>query len=460
MAQTLSSLPIGTAIKFGKHQVNTETAQPIIWVIADKNHYGYPANSVTLIAQKIIDLRAYDNRETVKTNGNNNYALSNIHQWLNSNASAGKWYSATHADDAPPTGTAVNMYKTEYQARAGFLYNFTESERAAMIPTTFVNQVGTDISSKITARVFLPSVWEINGYGDVFEGSSFLAYFQSNTGSCVLTQQAYTNTLCSSKPDEDNDYCEYYTRNTIDDKVAVISMSGGNSESAACYGNRGIRPIINLSATAKISDTTDGDGCYTWIENKSPAISGSNSDLGTKSAEFSTSYTITQGDGDAVTVTEYIDNVAVRSYVATLNSTNNFVVNGMTWLKLTNGAHTLKVVATDGFNTDTRVYTFLKVVNKIVVQRKTPIPSATQPTRIIVSIVKNIPTTATLKVEVCNDGFDTNPTWETIAPNVVHEFSNTQKEANKDWGVNIRVTVNRNGAEGACYITEIGGNFE
>ena len=64
MAQILSNLPLGALIKFGKHQVGTETAEPIIWMVADKNHSGYPANSVTLNAQKIIDTYVFnmDNR--------------------------------------------------------------------------------------------------------------------------------------------------------------------------------------------------------------------------------------------------------------------------------------------------------------------------------------------------------------------------------------------------------------
>ena len=38
-------------------------------------------------------------------------------------------------------------------------------------------------------------------------------------------------------------------------------------------------------------------------------------------------------------------------------------------------------------------------------------------------------------------------------------FKNTSKTSS-GWGVRVRVTVNRNGADGACYITAIGGNFE
>jgi hypothetical protein len=42
---------------------------------------------------------------------------------------------------------------------------------------------------------------------------------------------------------------------------------------------------------------------------------------------------------------------------------------------------------------------------------------------------------------------------------LVHVFSNTKKTAT-DWGVLVRVTVERNGATGACYVSAIGGNFE
>lgn len=464
MAQFLSNLPVGAKIKFGKHQINTETAQPIIWVIADKNHSGYPSNSVTLITEKIIDLRAYDGE--VSSNGNNNYALSNLNQWLNSSASAGNWYSATHTNDAPPTSSNTS-YGTEYQSRSGFLYNFTEYERTALLPTTLTIQTRSDTSQKIVTKVYIPSLWEILGTGSVSDGSTRLTYFASNVSKCVVTSQVYNNTLSSKKPNNIVDCYLYWTRSTStssNTSAHCISADGNTTSSTSEAGYVGVRPLVNLSATVKISDTTDSDDCYTLVVNNLPTISGTNSDIGIKNDDFSATYTITDGDNETVTVTEYIDNVKVRSYVATLGATNNFNVNGNTWLKLTNGIHTLKIEATDGFNTDTRVYTFTKSVNKIIVKRSTPIEASTMPTQIIVSVVKTIPYDAIMTVEACNNGFDTNPTWEnidssSISSHLAYEFKNKVKTAGK-WGVNIRVTVDRNGGEGACYITEIGGNFE
>ena len=139
MAQRLSNLPIGTRIKFGKHSVNGETAQDIIWLVVAKNHSGYPSNSVTLLTEQLIDIRAADATEPDNTNsarvacGNNNYALSNIHQWLNKAEST--WFVKSHdADNAPSDAYVSN--KTGYYYRPGFLYNFSVVERSAILHTT------------------------------------------------------------------------------------------------------------------------------------------------------------------------------------------------------------------------------------------------------------------------------------------------------------------------------------
>ena len=78
-------------------------------------------------------------------------------------------------------------------------------------------------------------------------------------------------------------------------------------------------------------------------------------------------------------------------------------------------------------------------------------------------VTRNIPSASTFKVEVCNNGYDASPTWEdataAVLSGLVHVFSNESKTAT-DWGVVVKVTVERNGATGACYVSAIGGNFE
>ena len=70
---------------------------------------------------------------------------------------------------------------------------------------------------------------------------------------------------------------------------------------------------------------------------------------------------------------------------------------------------------------------------------------------------------ATGKVEVCNNAYDSNPTWED-ATAVTNEgrafnFLNTSTTATK-WGVNIRLTIEKGNSTVYSYITTIGGSVE
>ena len=470
MAQLLSNLSVGSKVKFGNYQVGTEALLPIGWIIVAKNHSGYPSNSVTLLTNAIIDLRAYDGTENGYSMGNFNFALSNIHQWLNSDKGAGNWYTAAHTSDTPPSNSYTSK-STGYESRPGFLYKFTEAEKNEILPTTITIQKNLDVSTKLTTKVFLPSTKELVAQGKTADGSSQFAYFSSCGAGCCLTPQAYNNTSSTKKGTAYSTNWEYWTRNnwetstTNEGEIYTIDEYGDRDASEANDGSIGVRPVVNLASSTWVTDTPDSDGYYTVLAHIPPTISETNSDLGVQDVGFSQTYTVNDADGDTVIVKEYIDNIEVHSFEATPGATNTFDVTGETWVKLANGAHTLKIVAADAFDESTRTFTFTKSVSSLVVQRTTPMISYTMPKSIIVSVVKNIPTEATFKVEACNNGFDAEEdrVWEDITWNVLngepYDFANASKKVG-EWGVNIRVTVERNGAEGACYITEIGGNFE
>ena len=201
----------------------------------------------------------------------------------------------------------------------------------------------------------------------------------------------------------------------------------------------------------------------TVVNNNAPVISGTDSNLGVKSSEFTGTYTVTDANSDAVTVTEAIDGVQIRSLVATLGQEITYGVTENTWLALPNGSHTLTIHATDGIDTTVRTYVFTKLVETLKIMNATPWEASTMPSRIMLVVTRNIPSAATFKVEVCNNGYDSSPTWEdatdAVKSGLVHVFTNTNKTASL-WGVQVRVTVARNGATGACYISAIGGNFE
>ena len=106
---------------------------------------------------------------------------------------------------------------------------------------------------------------------------------------------------------------------------------------------------------------------------------------------------------------------------------------------------------------------FTKLVDNFTIENSTPLSASEMPSRIMLVITKNVPSDAIFKVEVCNNGYDTSPTWEdatdAIVSGVAYSFRNDTKKAT-NWGVKFRVMVERNGSTGACYISAIGGNFE
>lgn len=576
MSQKLSNLPTGAKVKFGKFQVNTETAQSIIWTIVAKNHSGYPTNAITLHAAEILDLRCFDAKEPSNSNsdrqnyGNNRYSLSNLDQWLNKNAAGGSWYTAAHTADQSPNSSSVVYANTQYASRPGFLNGFTTDEINAILSTTIrVVKPSVDGGSyeDIQRKVFLPSTTEVGlaNENSIAEGGAW-GYYTSNSARIgYVTQQCFSNTPSSSKPSSKTTAWYWWLRtpNCSYAYYARYVVSDGSLSSISAYGGHyGVRPALNLSSSLLVSDSTDSDGCYTFvwnqaptkpssinvptsiyggksaniswgastdpdgnlsgyilqrkvgtgswtqvfkgnalsytdsitygwstvqyrvcaydsasaqsdwqtstsrtvINNQAPVISGSDGNLGTKTAGFSQTYTVSDADEDTVTVVETIDGNQLRTYTVTLGATNTFAVTGETWLKQSNGTHTMKITATDSFgNSSVRTYTFTKSVSGFTIQNNEPYDSDTRPTRIKITVTRSIPAESTFKVYVCNNGYDASPTWEdattSVTGGLVHVFDNETKTA-AAWGVLIKVEVTRGDGEGACYVSQIGGNFE
>ena len=472
MAQLISNLPVGSKVKFGRYSVNGEPAQPITWLIVAKNHTctpAYPTNSVTLLTEKSIDIRAFDAAEPnnpdalMRSYGYGDYSLSNIDQWLNKSST--DWYSPTHEFDQSPSSQYTETVGTGYDTRPGFLNAFTNLEIGSIVDTTIAYGKAASITDteSIVRKVFLPSVTEL-GYTTSPSLGSGWEYFKEGSKLCTLTSQAHTYTTYISK-DSPNKNVMYWTR-TPTSSIVKIWTPYTETDVWEVYANRGhiaVRPALNIFSTLFASDTTDEDGCYSLILNIAPTISGADENLGVKSEGFTGTYTITDTENDAVTVTESIDGIQIRSLVATLGQEITYGVTETTWLALANGSHTLTISVTDGINTTVRRYTFTKLVDNFTIENTTPLSASEMPGRIMLVITKNVPSGANFKVEVCNNGYDTSPTWEdatdAIVSGVAYSFRNDTKTAT-NWGVKFRVTVERNGSTGACYISAIGGNFE
>jgi hypothetical protein len=272
--QPISNLPVGALVK---DPTTKYYGSPIIWVIADKNHAGYPANSVTLLSKYILTLKCFDAVEPSSPSGNrqkygnNRYLHSNIRQWLNSAAGAGAWYTAQHSADAPPTNENISDGYNEYDAEAGFQNDFSANFRNALLSTSLTVVKATydgGGTETVVDKAFLLSTAEVG----LAEGSK-LALFSDNT-----SRQAYPTALCVSNS-------EYTSTNLKTDSpwrwslrtpdasssylVRRVDPNGSLNYTAPRSGTSGIRPACNLPSSILVSDTPDEDGAYIiqWRDN-------------------------------------------------------------------------------------------------------------------------------------------------------------------------------------------------
>ena len=226
---------------------------------------------------------------------------------------------------------------------------------------------------------------------------------------------------------------------------------------------------LNSVNTLTIS-VTDGRGgtAYRSLNfkrtNSAPVISGQDTDIGAQTGAFAENYTVTDAEGDNVVINEYLDDQKIRTYQATLGQQATIEVSRENWLKLSNGAHRLRVEAVDGnFATSVRVWNFSKSETVIAFQLSKPEATDARASKILITPTWRIEG-AVAKVEVCNNAFDAVPTWEDmtaqVAINRVFNFTNETKTANS-WGVSVRFTITKNeGYTGEVSISGFGGAYE
>lgn len=195
----------------------------------------------------------------------------------------------------------------------------------------------------------------------------------------------------------------------------------------------------NYQVRVKAVDANGAESAYrtgnaTAISyNTNPVISGSDQNVGAKTAPFSHQYTVTDGEAasQTLTVTETVTNgsetITLRTYTATSGHQNTADLSGV-WLRLLTGTHVLKIYVTDGAGgSATRQITFTRTVNRIAASRA--ISTDAKVTKVFLSLYPaDHPADATLHVEVTNNPFDTAPVWEDVTSKVgkfVHTFKNT-----------------------------------
>ena len=199
--------------------------------------------------------------------------------------------------------------------------------------------------------------------------------------------------------------------------------------------------------------------------NTAPAIicgSPSGSDLGEKDAGFMVSYSVSDVDGDEITVTEAIDGVTKRTFTATLDGSNSFNVTGEYFMKLLNGNHTLTITASDGKASTVHTLVFAKKVTGASITLETPMAADDQISICVLSVIGLIPADAEYKVEVTNNANDETPVWEdcTTAVKTGANYVFENKTAANGFAFNFRLTAERGPSGEGGYITSVQGGFQ
>lgn len=273
---TLANLEIGDLVSGDDATIY---GVPIVWRVVDKNHEGYPANSVTLIADKVVALVPFDAAEPTNPDanrangGNGRWSKSNIRQWLNSSAGPGKWYSSMHEYDQAPDSESV-VDGTLYASWSGFLYGFSDKMRAEIplteVKTALCDADGVGLRDVTYDWVFLPSLNEVGISEDLFgfpEGTSFPVFYDDDSRISYQMPEAW-EIAPGNKTDDPSWSTDWRLRSpypSSSNGVMHITYKGGRNATRAYESRVGIRPVINLSGNVKVAKNADSIGVYTFV---------------------------------------------------------------------------------------------------------------------------------------------------------------------------------------------------
>lgn len=226
---------------------------------------------------------------------------------------------------------------------------------------------------------------------------------------------------------------------------------------------------MNTTNTIEI-EVTDGSATtyrrYTFVKtNSAPFITYTGqADLGELTTKPSITYTVKDNEGDAITVTEKLNGEVINQFSATTNTNYTVGITDTFWLTCGSNTNTVEIIASDALGgSSSKTITFSRKITKLQIVMKNAIETDAKATKILVS-PQWTTTGGVGKVEVCNNGFDSNPTWEDATTMVVlnrpYLFTNSSKTASK-WGIKIRITVTKNqGYDGEVAIFGFGGAYE
>ena len=364
---------------------------------------------------------------TTRTFGsrNNSYKDSSIHSYLNST-----FYDLIDSD----IRAVIKQVKIPYWYGTG---------RDGSLATG---------SNGLSTKVFLLSCYEIgarNGYGIPNDGAE-LDYFKS--GDRVAYGSGGATTWWQRSPQTGNTY-----------NVWFVNSAG--SSNVNNYGDsNGVRPAFVLPSLLVVFN--DGTVTGNFAPEVTSDSGATGTELGEKNAPFMVGYTVTDKDGDPMTVTEKLDGTeqVVKTEVATGTAlTVEWLSEKVGYQQVLNGSHTITLTVSDGKISVDWTATFTKNVTGAQVSLTAPLTADDTITVASMTLEGTLPTDMGLTVEMTNNALDEAPVWEKCTDVrlgesrafVHHAFTN--KTAAKGAAFNYKVTITRGESGVGGNITMIGG---
>lgn len=268
--------------------------------------------------------------------------------------------------------------------------------------------------------------------------------------------------------DSDGNLSGYILERSTDGGFAYMQVYKGD---ALTYTDTITNGWSTVMYRVKAYDTEGLESGYTTSAirtvryNVAPAINASSTNLGEKNAPFDFTYTVTDADGDTLTVTEKLDSKTTNTRTGVASGTALTFGQGSTaenFQRILNGSHTIKITANDGKESTSLNATFTKSVTSASVTLTTPLAVDGDITVAILQVSGSIPNDAAFKAEATNNALDDSPVWQDVTAevrkgmNIVFE----NQTASAGAAFNFRISVERGASGEGGYIDSVSGAFQ
>ena len=268
--------------------------------------------------------------------------------------------------------------------------------------------------------------------------------------------------------DSDGNLSGYILERSTDGGSAYTQVYKGNAltyTDTIAFGTTSVMYRVKAYDTEGLESGYTTSAIRTVRYNVAPAINASSTTLGEKNAPFSFNYTVTDADGDTLTVTEKLDGktTATRTGITSGTAlTFEQAADVAGFQRILNGNHTLTVEARDGKETTSASATFTKAVHAASVTLTTPLAVDGDITVAILQVSGSIPNDAAFKAEATNNALDDSPVWQDVTAEVRKGMNIVfgNQAASAGAAFNFRISVERGASGEGGYIDSVSGAFQ